>query len=165
MPTNPSTNHLDKAWLHVLLWETTAVEKWSPNMLERKPTYIGILLFGFLSFLWLTCKALSLFGDLNLATKLVLQAYSSGGSSWVLDSGCTNRMTGERSMFSSYTLKMDSNENIVFGDNSKGMWLVSVSCYNPWAFNYKCFTCWFVKLQFVVYFSIVWDGLQLFLYG
>jgi hypothetical protein len=29
-------------------------------------------------------------------------------------------MTGERSMFSSYTPKMDSNENIVFGDNSKG---------------------------------------------
>jgi nitrogen fixation protein len=29
-------------------------------------------------------------------------------------------MTGERSMFSSYTPKMDLNENIVFGDNSKG---------------------------------------------
>jgi len=29
-------------------------------------------------------------------------------------------MTGERSMFSSYTPKMDSNENILFGDNSKG---------------------------------------------
>jgi hypothetical protein len=29
-------------------------------------------------------------------------------------------MTRERSMFSSYTPKMDSNENIVFGDNFKG---------------------------------------------
>jgi hypothetical protein len=29
-------------------------------------------------------------------------------------------MTGERSMFSSYSPKMDYNENIVFGDNSKG---------------------------------------------
>ena len=38
----------------------------------------------------------------------------------MLDSGCTNHMTGERSMFSSYTPKMDSNENILFGDNSKG---------------------------------------------
>jgi hypothetical protein len=38
----------------------------------------------------------------------------------MLDSGCTNHVTGERSMFSSYTPKMDSNKNIVFGDNSKG---------------------------------------------
>ena len=97
------------------------MEKWLLNMLERKPTYIGILLFGFLSFLWLTCKTPSLVGDLNLVTKLVLQAYSSGGSSWVLDSRCTNHMTGERSVLSSYSLMMHSNENIVFGDNSKGM--------------------------------------------
>ena len=58
--------------------------------------------------------------DLNQATKSVLQAYSSGGSSWVLDSGCTNHMTGERSMFSSYSPMTHSNKNIVFGDNSKG---------------------------------------------
>ena len=38
----------------------------------------------------------------------------------MLDSGCTNHMTGKRSMFSSYTRKMDSNENILFGDNYKG---------------------------------------------
>ena len=38
----------------------------------------------------------------------------------MLDSGCTNHMTGERGMFSSYSPMMDSNENIVFGDNSKG---------------------------------------------
>jgi hypothetical protein len=48
------------------------------------------------------------------------KAYSSGGSSWVLDSGCTNHMTGERSMFSSYSPTTDSSENIIFGDNSKG---------------------------------------------
>jgi hypothetical protein len=29
-------------------------------------------------------------------------------------------MTGERSMFQSYSPKLDSNENIVFGYNSKG---------------------------------------------
>jgi len=50
----------------------------------------------------------------------VLQAYSSGGSSWVLDSGCTNHMTGERSMFSSYSPTTNLDENIIFGDNSKG---------------------------------------------
>jgi hypothetical protein len=42
--------------------------------------------------------------DLNQGTKLVLQAYSFGGSSWVLDSGCINHMTEEKSMFSSYFL-------------------------------------------------------------
>jgi hypothetical protein len=31
-----------------------------------------------------------------------------------------NHMTGERSMFSSYSLMTHSNENIIFGDNSKG---------------------------------------------
>ena len=56
-------------------------------------------------------------GDLNLATKLILQAYSSSGSSWVLDSVCTNHMTGERSMVSSYPPTTNSNDNIVFGDN------------------------------------------------
>ena len=50
----------------------------------------------------------------------MLQAYSSGGSSWVLDSGCTNYMTGGRSMFSSYSSTTNSDENIIFGDNSKG---------------------------------------------
>jgi hypothetical protein len=29
-------------------------------------------------------------------------------------------MTGERSMFQSYSPKLDSNKNIVFGDNSRG---------------------------------------------
>ena len=38
----------------------------------------------------------------------------------MLDSGCTNRMTGEMSMFSSYSPMTHSNENIVFEDNSKG---------------------------------------------
>ena len=72
MHINQRPMHLNKAWYHALFWRTTAVEKWLPNMLERKPTYIGILLFGFLRFFWLTCKAPSQIGDLNLATKLVL---------------------------------------------------------------------------------------------
>ena len=38
----------------------------------------------------------------------------------MLDSGCTNHMTGERSIFSSYSPMTHSNENIVFRDNSKG---------------------------------------------
>jgi hypothetical protein len=38
----------------------------------------------------------------------------------VLDSGFANHMSEERSMFQSYSLKLDSNENIIFGDNSRG---------------------------------------------
>ena len=38
----------------------------------------------------------------------------------MLDSGCTNHMIEERSVFSSYSPMTHSNENIVFGDNSKG---------------------------------------------
>ncbi len=37
----------------------------------------------------------------------------------MLDSGCTNHMTGEKSMFSSLQLNHDAQE-IVFGDNGKG---------------------------------------------
>jgi hypothetical protein len=59
-------------------------------------------------------------GDLKEETKLVLQAYSSGRSSWVLNSGCINHMTGEKSMFSSYAQMEGLSENIVFGDNSTG---------------------------------------------
>jgi hypothetical protein len=36
-----------------------------------------------------------------------LQVYASGGSSWIIDSGCTNHMTGEKKMFTSVgTLKL-----------------------------------------------------------
>jgi hypothetical protein len=38
----------------------------------------------------------------------------------VLDSGCTNHVTEERRMFQSFSPKLDSNKNIVFGDNFKG---------------------------------------------
>ena len=38
----------------------------------------------------------------------------------MIDSGCTNHMTGEKKMFASFETFDESNENIVFGDNSKG---------------------------------------------
>jgi transposase InsO family protein len=37
-----------------------------------------------------------------------LQVYASGGSSWIIDSGCTNHMTGEKEMFTSYIKNKDS---------------------------------------------------------
>nr|ABF94881.1 retrotransposon protein, putative, Ty1-copia subclass, expressed [Oryza sativa Japonica Group] len=46
--------------------------------------------------------------------------YVSGGRSWVIDSGCTNHMTGEESMFSTLDPNGTSQDNIVFGDDGKG---------------------------------------------
>jgi hypothetical protein len=49
-----------------------------------------------------------------------LQVYASGGSSWIIDSGCTNHMTGEKKMFTSYVKNTDSQDTIIFGDGNQG---------------------------------------------
>jgi hypothetical protein len=49
-----------------------------------------------------------------------LWAYSSGGRSWVLDSGCTNHMTGEKHMFTSFEKNDCPSDTIMFDDNSEG---------------------------------------------
>jgi hypothetical protein len=46
------------------------------------------------------------------------KVYSSGGSSWVLNSGCTNHMTGEKDTFHSLQITQGAQE-IVFGDSGK----------------------------------------------
>jgi hypothetical protein len=48
-----------------------------------------------------------------------LQVYASGGSSWIIDSGCTNHMAGEK-MFTSYVKNKDSQDTIIFGDGNQG---------------------------------------------
>ncbi|XP_040383080.1 uncharacterized protein LOC121055202 [Oryza brachyantha] len=52
--------------------------------------------------------------------KMSTEAYSSGGSSWVIDSGCTNHMTGERNMFTLLDKDSRDCDDIIFGDDSKG---------------------------------------------
>jgi hypothetical protein len=37
----------------------------------------------------------------------------------VLDSGCTNHMTGEKKMFTSIEKNVTTNDSITFGDNSQ----------------------------------------------
>jgi hypothetical protein len=39
----------------------------------------------------------------------VLWVYASGGTSWIIDSGCTNHMTGEKKRFSSYDKNDETN--------------------------------------------------------
>jgi hypothetical protein len=49
-----------------------------------------------------------------------LQVYASRGSSWIIDNGCTNHMTGEKKMFTSYVKNKDSQDSIIFGDGNQG---------------------------------------------
>ena len=45
--------------------------------------------------------------------------YKTDGSHWVIDSGCTQHMTGDPRMFTSLD-EVDGQERITFEDNSKG---------------------------------------------
>jgi hypothetical protein len=46
--------------------------------------------------------------------------YKTGGSHWVIDSGCTQHMTGNPWMFTSLDEDVDEQDKITFGDDSKG---------------------------------------------
>ncbi|WVZ75084.1 LOW QUALITY PROTEIN: hypothetical protein U9M48_023175, partial [Paspalum notatum var. saurae] len=46
--------------------------------------------------------------------------YKTGGSHWVMDSGCTQHMTGDFRMFTSLSGNVKEYDKITFGDNSKG---------------------------------------------
>jgi hypothetical protein len=46
--------------------------------------------------------------------------YKTGGSHWVIDSGCTQHMTSNSRMFTSLDENVDEQDKITFGDNSKG---------------------------------------------
>jgi hypothetical protein len=46
--------------------------------------------------------------------------YKTGGSHWVIDSGCTQHMTSNPRMFTSLDENVDGQDKITFGDNSKG---------------------------------------------
>jgi hypothetical protein len=77
------------------------------------------LVFGYPRCLFLTSKDPRLFGYLRTRPKLVLWVYASGGSSWIIDRGCTNHMTGEKRMFSSYEKNEDPQQAITFGDGNQ----------------------------------------------
>ena len=56
-------------------------------------------------------------GYLNLGNDL-LQDYASGGSKWIVDSGCTSHMTGSKEIMTE--LKPNTNySTVMFGDKSK----------------------------------------------
>ena len=49
-----------------------------------------------------------------------LRGYESGGKEWVLDSGCTDHMTGDEEMFRELAENDGPQKYVTFGDNSKG---------------------------------------------
>jgi hypothetical protein len=77
------------------------------------------------------------------------KVYASGGSSWIIDSGCTNHMIGEKKMFSSYEKNHDPQRAITFGDGNqglvKGLGKIAIS---PDHSISNVFSCRFFRLQF-----------------
>jgi hypothetical protein len=51
----------------------------------------------------------------------VLYVFASGGTSWIIESGCTNHMTGEKRMFSSYEKNDDPQRALTFRDGNQGL--------------------------------------------
>ena len=49
-----------------------------------------------------------------------LHSYMAGGKEWVLDSGCTDHMTGDKDMFHELAENDGPRKYVTFGDNSKG---------------------------------------------
>ena len=49
-----------------------------------------------------------------------LRGYMAGGKEWVLDSGCTDHMTGDKDMFRELAENDSPRKYVTFGDNSKG---------------------------------------------
>ena len=46
-----------------------------------------------------------------------LRGYMAGGKEWVLDSGCTDHMTGDKDMFRELAENDDPRKYVTFGDN------------------------------------------------
>jgi hypothetical protein len=56
-----------------------------------------------------------------------LQVYASGGSSWIIDSGCTIHMTGEKKMFTSYVKNKDSQDRDENQGKVKGLGKIAIT--------------------------------------
>jgi hypothetical protein len=57
--------------------------------------------------------------EMHLA--LFLKAGCDSGSSWIIDSGCTNHMIGDKRMFSSYEKNNNLQRAITFEDGNQGL--------------------------------------------
>ena len=76
-----------------------------------------LILFGFQRPLLLTKEDPLKNGYLNPSNDL-LQDYASGGSKWMVDSGCTSHMTGSKEIMTELRLNLN-NSTVSYGDKSK----------------------------------------------
>jgi hypothetical protein len=60
------------------------------------------------------------FGYLRTRPKFVLYVFASGGTSWIIESGCTNHMTWEKRMFS-YEKNDDPQRALTLMDGNQGL--------------------------------------------
>ena len=80
-----------------------------------------------------------------------LHGYMAGGKEWVLDSGCTDHMTGDKDMFREHAENDSPRKYVTFGDNSKGRWLASVRWPSHMTAPYKMLCS--LNLLAIIYFS------------
>jgi hypothetical protein len=81
-----------------------------------------------------------------------LQIYASGGSSWIIDSGCTNHMMGEKKMFTSYVKKGLGKIAITSEHSISNVFLVESLGYNLLSVSQLChmgYNCLFEMLMFL----------------
>src|ERR1044072_7885754 len=57
--------------------------------------------------------------NLSLGVLIPLQEHSSGRTEWIMDSGCTNHMTGDRNLLMESSLSPSSKKTITFADKGK----------------------------------------------
>ncbi|WVZ58437.1 hypothetical protein U9M48_008713, partial [Paspalum notatum var. saurae] len=79
--------------------------------------------------------------------------YKTGGSHWVIDSGCTQHMTGDSRMFTSLSGDVENYDKIIFGDNSKGKVEVDSLNFNLLSVGQLCdlgFQCLFKPNEVIV---------------
>ena len=86
------------------------------NMLVLMMVSLPIL-FGFQKPLLLTKEDLLKNGYLNPSNYL-LQDYASGGSKWVVDSGCTSHMTGSKEIMTEFRPNI-YHSTVSYGNKSK----------------------------------------------
>jgi hypothetical protein len=90
------------------------------------------------------------------------KVYASGGSNWIIDSGCTNHMTGEKKMFTSYVKNKDSQDtNHLWRWEPRQGQRLGQDSHHQQALHIECISSRVAWLQPSVCKSIVSHGLQL----
>ena len=117
----PSSNMYPPLVLSIVMFFLIMQKVFMLNLLVLQLLETKRKLFGCQRPWSLTSKDPSKFGYLKEIDFLLQVNYKAGGNHWVLDSGCTQHMTGDMKMFTQMSDEDCSNyDSITFGDNRKG---------------------------------------------